>query len=382
MEQRASQVQSSIARGGVVSLPVSVDVESIVNILAVQAAGGVPHPYTGQVPAPSAVNFPDGALCVSTSGSDGLAKVVPFTHANIAAGVRASRSRLLTTATDRWLLCLPLDHVGGLSIIWRMLEAGGTMIVVPYADAAAALELLEPTVASLVPTMVRRLVESHSAELALLRFVLVGGAGLRKSLAETAAILDINLVPTYGMTETGSQVTTASVDPSKRVAGSSGTPLDGMTIEILESGAITVAGPAVFSGYLGEQLREGMFVTGDYGHLDPSGRLFISGRADDVIVSGGENVSLVRVAELISSIEGVDDVCVVGLHDDEWGMIPGAMVISTCEHSTVAEMIRGVTSNSQRPRNLVVRTDIPMLPNGKHDRAAVRSALVAGQSTV
>ena len=363
-------------------MPVSVDVESIVNILAVQAAGGVPHPYTGQVPAPSAVNFPDGVLCVSTSGSDGLAKVVPFTHANIAAGVRASRSRLLTTATDRWLLCLPLDHVGGLSIIWRMLEAGGTMIVVPYADAAAALEILEPTVASLVPTMVRRLVESHSAELALLRFVLVGGAGLRKSLAETAAILDINLVPTYGMTETGSQVTTASVDPSKRVAGSSGTPLDGMTIEILESGAITVAGPAVFSGYLGEQLREGMFVTGDYGHLDPSGRLFISGRVDDVIVSGGENVSLVRVAELISNIEGVDDVCVVGLHDDEWGMIPGAMVISACEHSTVAEMIRGVTSNSQRPRNLVVRTDIPMLPNGKHDRAAVRSALVAGQSTV
>lgn len=377
VEGRASELVGRVSEGLIVPVRVSLDAASIVEILALQVAGAVPLPFVGEAPQLGTSQSLGGAICVTTSGSEGPPKLVPLTYPQIAASVRSSRARLGTGRDDRWLLCLPLSHVGGLSIIWRTLEAGGSMIAVAFEDASDAINSHAPSIASLVPTMVTRLLPSSAEGLAAMRFVLVGGARLGQPLIEAAEGLHINLVPTYGLTEAGSQVTTAPIASDRRVPDSVGLPLDGMTVGVNGEGVVTVDGPSVFSGYVGEDVRRGPFVTNDLGRFDSAGRLFVSGRRDEVIISGGENVHLGSVRETIVGIDGVTDACVVGLDSGIWGTVVAAMIVTSLDASALDEAVLEATARHERPRMVVVTGSIPMLPNGKPDREAVRSVLQA-----
>jgi O-succinylbenzoic acid--CoA ligase len=137
---------------------------------------------------------------------------------------------------------------------------------------------------------------------------------------------------------------------------------------------IAIDGPAVFEGYLGEEPRRGWFTTNDIGWLDADGSLHVEGRADDIIVSGGENVSLGRVASVIGGIDGIDDVCVVGIDGGEWGTVGGAMVVSRLKLELFDTMVEEVLEAHERPKRWLVRDTIARLANGKHDLAAVKEA--------
>jgi O-succinylbenzoic acid--CoA ligase len=267
-----------------------------------------------------------GEYVVFTSGSEGSPKGVRLTQANVVASVEASQSRLGHGRDDAWLCVLPLFHVGGLSILWRQAAAAAPVVLQERFDPAdAASGLGEVAFASFVPTMLRRVLEAGGTGHDRLRAVLIGGAASDVGLLEDARRVGIPAVPTYGMTETCSQV--ATPDPADPLDGSVGPALDGAEIEIGDDGRILVRGPMVSPGYVGEPERSGWFATGDVGRLD-GGRLTVLGRADSVIVTGGENVHPEMVAAAVRSHPGVRDVRVFGIPDTEWGQVVAAEVVT------------------------------------------------------
>ena len=381
VDARAADMRPRFTEWAVVPVEVSLDIDSVIELLAIGHAGGVPLPFTGSQPDLPAPTAPSAAVCIRTSGSSGPPKIVPLTYASTAASVAASRSRLGNGPEDRWLLCLPLDHVGGISIIWRTLESGGSAVVAPFTASGMTIERNEPTIASMVPTMVQRLMDTRPTALASISLVLVGGASISAALWQRCQDADVHLVATYGLTEAGSQVATAIPGDAAVLAGP---PLDGFDVVIVgqdgeavsdgETGIISVDGPAVFGGYLGEVSRQGPFRTRDLGRFDADGRLHVEGRADDVIISGGENVSLGRVAEVIMCLDDVRDVCVVGTNDEEWGEIVCAMVVAEAGLDAISAKVRQELKPHERPKRWLQRNSIPEMANGKQDLTAVREA--------
>lgn len=384
VETRADVIASGVGTDEIVCTEVAVDLDSIIELLAIQVAGGVPLPYIGRPPELPVATVPFGAVCVSTSGSSGVSKVVPLTYENIAASASASRSRLGNDADDRWLLCLPLNHVGGLSVVWRSLEAGGAVIVAPFDVVGGLIETHQPTIASFVPTMVHRLLDENPRAIASIGTILVGGASTGTELWHRSREFGVRLVPTYGTTETSSQVATLASDDDRIARGLVGKPLDGFAVSIVGRdglaevdgvvGRIVVEGDAVFSGYLGESFRSGPWTTDDIGWLTEDGDLFIEGRYDDVVISGGENVSLGWVQNSILGFAGVSDVCVVVLEDERWGMVVCAMVVAESPLDSADPMVRAGLEPHERPKRWLMRNEIPTIVNGKHDVVAVRAA--------
>lgn len=369
---RVASVTADIGTGDVVPVPVRPDLPSIVELLALPAAAVVPLPYSSTSPAIPVRSAPGTLVCVATSGSGGRRRIVPLTMDNVSAAAVASRARLGTGPEDRWLLTLPLDHVGGLSVLYRSVEAGGTVVVSRFDD-RDLLRVTKPTVASVVPTMVHRLLRDDADILAAIGTVLVGGGPLRLRVLDASIAAGVRIVPTYGTTETSSQVATAVPGSPVPHPGYVGPPLDHITLEIDDAGAIAVEGPSVFGGYLGEPPRIAAHRTGDLGRWESDGGLTVLGRADDLVTSGGENVSLNEVADRIEGLAGVADVAVVAVDDDEWGSAVCALVETSLATEAVEERIESALSGPMRPRRIRTTDVIPLLSNGKHDLTAIRA---------
>lgn len=277
---------------------------------------------------------PEARFVVFTSGTSGGERPVVLTGENIAASAAGSQARLGNGAGDRWLGVLPLYHVGGISILWRSAREGGTVVLEEAFDtgrAAAALSSGAIAFASLVPTMLRRVLEETSGPFPGLRAVLVGGGPADPALLAAARRAGLPALQTYGMTETASQVATEAPGEAGRRPGSAGRPLEGFEVRAVDGagralppgseGRLEVRGPAVSPGYLGEAERApgAWYRTGDAGWLDADGYLFVAGRADAVIVTGGENVHPEEVEAVLRECPGVADARVYGEADAEWG---------------------------------------------------------------
>lgn len=259
---------------------------------------------------------------VFTSGSEGEPRGVVLTGENVAASVAGSAQRLGNGPDDGWLAVLPTFHVGGISILWRQAEQGAPVLFEPTFDPSRAAGLLEGAAfASVVPTMLRRLLAAGAVGSKTLRGVLVGGGPADRHLLERAMDAGIPALQTYGMTETTSQVATVAPGEEQIDLGTSGRPIDGAAVRIGEDGRVEVRGPMVSPGYLGEQTREpGTWLrTGDLGEIDDRGRLVVLGRADAVIVTGGEKVHPTAVESALRMVPGVVDARVTGAADPEWG---------------------------------------------------------------
>jgi O-succinylbenzoic acid--CoA ligase len=278
---------------------------------------------------------------VYTSGSTGHRRAAVLTGRNVAAAVAASQERLGTDGDDRWLLVLPLFHVGGLSVLWRSAAAGGTVVLQQSFDpavVAAAFHTGRITVASLVPTMLQRVLDHDPGPYPKLKAVLVGGAAAAPDLVERALAAGLPCLATYGMTETCAQATTVVPGREGDSIGTSGLPLREVQVTITDEsgravpdgviGEIVVSGPTVSPGYAGERPRTGALRTGDLGLLDPAGRLVVVGRVDDMIVSGGENVHPARVESVLISHPRVHQAVVFGRPDPEWGQVVCAAIVA------------------------------------------------------
>jgi O-succinylbenzoic acid--CoA ligase len=280
----------------------------------------------------------DARYVVFTSGSSAPRRGVILTGSQIEASARASADRLESSASDRWLCVLPLGHVGGLSILWRQARVGGAVVLHESFDAAAVADALDGqvTLASVVPTMLRRIVAGAQRPFAGLRAVLVGGGPADVELLVAARTRGIPALQTYGMTETASQVCTE--DPGDLgPPGTAGRPLDGVDIRTVDEdgnpaseGVVEVRGAVVSPGDIDGTVRapNAWMRTGDLGRLDASGRLRVLGRADRVIVTGGENVHPSTVEAALAGVPGVSAVRVTGEPDPEWGTTVVARVVA------------------------------------------------------
>ena len=236
--------------------------------------------------------------------------------------------RLGLEVGDRWLLDLPLYHVGGLGVVVRCVLAGATIAIPPPGTSTAeGVANLRPTHASFVATQLRRLLDA-GADLSSLRAVLLGGSAIPRDLLDRALRQRVPVSVSYGMTETTATVT--ATDPGD-ASGTSGRPLAYRDVRISASGEIEVGGPTVAAVLDGAEIRPlgPWHATGDLGQIDDQGRLVVTGRADLQFVSGGENVRPEAIEAALPALDEVAEAVVVPVLDAEWGARPVALVRPT-----------------------------------------------------
>jgi o-succinylbenzoate---CoA ligase len=318
---------------------------------------------------PPPVLADETAVVIATSGSTGVPKGVQLSAGAMMASATASLRRIGAGPGERWLCCLPTFHISGIGVLVRSLLTGTDPVLVPSVspDVLAASGCAH---VSLVPTQLRRLLDA-SASPGLVRTVLLGGAAAADSLLAEAGAAGWRVITTYGMSETCGGCVYAGV------------PLDDVQVRLGPRGQIEIAGPVLFSGYLGQPelttaaLDGGWFRTTDLGEQGPDGRLVVRGRADDVINTGGEKVVPGEVEAVLGTCEGVADVVVIGLPDPEWGEAVTAFVVPADpgrppQLDRLRSAVREVLPARAAPRNLVFVPEFPLLPSGKPDRAALR----------
>jgi O-succinylbenzoic acid--CoA ligase len=258
-------------------------------------------------------------LAVHTSGTTSAPKLVQLTWGNVEANALGSALALGFDRAERWLCPMPLTHVGGLMVLLRSLVYGtaAQLLPAPFDAAAANHALMHEgvTLASLVPTMLARMLDTGLERPPRLRAVLLGGAPPDPALLDRARAAGVPVAQTYGLTEACSQVCTSAPGEPE----TAGWPLPGLSVELAPDGEILVSGPTVAGG--------GTLHTGDLGRLDARGRLTVVGRKSDTIVSGGENVAPAEVEAVLLAHPAVADAGVFGRPDREWGEAIAARVV-------------------------------------------------------
>jgi O-succinylbenzoic acid--CoA ligase len=326
-------------------------------------AGAAIAPLSPQAPPPSLpASVPAGTLAVIfTSGTTGEPRPVCLTRSNFEASARAGAAVLGVAPEDRWLCCLPVHHVAGFSIFTRCAIFGATVVVEEF-NPVRVKELLESgevTLASLVPTMLARLRDAGLERAPEVRGILLGGGPIPDELLRWAREAGLPVMPTYGMTETCSQIATGA--PGERRAR----PLPGVELRIADDGEILVRGPMVAA--------DGWLHTGDRGRLTEDGLLEVDGRIDDLIVTGGENVAAREVEDALLTHRGVSDAAVLGIEDPEWGRAVTAFVVSDVSGEDLLAHCRGLLEPFKLPKLIVRLDELPRTASGKVMRAALES---------
>jgi O-succinylbenzoic acid--CoA ligase len=353
-------------------------------------------PETYDVPA---MTPNDVQTMLFTSGTTGTPKAVALTATNLAVSAGASAFRLGVLPGDRWYDPLPMYHMGGLAPVYRSVLYGTSVVVEGGSDGfdpdrtVEAMHETAATCVSFVPTMLRRIFDAHDGDPFpdSLRFVLLGGAKAPRSLLQECVARDVPVAPTYGMTETSSQIATATPQEARESLGTVGNPLvftdvtvvdeDERPVSTGETGEIVVSGPTVTAGYYGDvaSTRASFcnhgFRTGDVGYRDERGRLFVLNRADDRIVSGGENVDPGEVLDVLRNNPLVDDAAVMGLPDEEWGERVAALVVGDVSEDELLEFLDDRLAGFKKPKTVVFVDTLPRTASGTVDREAARELL-------
>lgn len=300
------------------------------------------------------------ALVIASSGSTGAPKGIIHTHSSILAGAQASATRLQLSSSDHWLVCIPVSHVGGFSVISRALHTGAALTLLPAFDVAAVEQALRNGVThtSLVATLLSRI------DTSLFRTILLGGSSAPDNLPS-------NVVTTYGMTETGGGVVY------------NGQPLDNVEIRIVD-GEIYLRCPMLMRAYRDDQtisIEDGWYPTGDMGELDVSGKLSVHGRQSDMIITGGENVWPSTVERSLLSHPKIAQVVVRGMPDTTWGQrIVAYVVLDGSAQTSEAKLLSDLREHVKQslpafcaPQQIVVLAEIPRTSLGKVDVQALPS---------
>lgn len=322
------------------------------------------HPLSGAAD----LEEEDATVVIGTSGSTGTPKGVVLTAAALLHSATATLARLGAAPGQRWLCCLPTHHIAGIQVLLRSLVAGSTPEIWPTFDDVVRLGTSSADFVSLVPTMLYRALEA-GVDLTGFRAVLLGGAAASPELLRRAADAGVRVTTTYGMSETGGG------------AVYDGVPLDGVRVAVDADQRIRLGGPVLAAGYrLAPELTSAAFVDGwhrtqDAGRLDADGRLQVLGRLDEIVVSGGVNVSLQEVAQALNAHPQVAQAAAYARSDPEWGQSVVAVVVPRQHAPSLSDLrafVADLAGAAAAPRGLVLVADLPRLPGGKLDRGALR----------
>jgi O-succinylbenzoic acid--CoA ligase len=269
------------------------------------------------------------ATILFTSGSSGRPKAVMHSYGNHHYSARGSNTNIRVGPNDRWLLNLPLCHVSGLSILFRCVQGGAAVVIpAPRESPGQSIAKYQATHLSLVGTQLRRLLGEDLGpdRIGQLGAVLVGGSAVSADLVRRARKAGYPVRTTYGLTEMASQVTTTGQIEPEAAWASSGKLLPHRHLKIGEGGEIMVRGQTLFLGYVDggkvspPRTAGGWFATGDMGELDGDGYLHVTGRKDNLYISGGENVYPEELEAALLEVEGVKRAVAVPVPDPQWGM--------------------------------------------------------------
>ncbi|MCV7090248.1 class I adenylate-forming enzyme family protein [Mycobacterium interjectum] len=351
-----------------------------------------------------AAEFPDPesvAIVLFTSGTTSQPKAVELSHNNLTSYVTGTVEFESAEPSDAALICVPPYHIAGVSAALSNLYAGRKMVYLTNFDADEWVRLVAAervSTATVVPTMLDRIVtvlEGGGHELPSLRSLAYGGSKVGLPLVRRALELlpHVGFVNAYGLTETSSTIAvlgpddhreahSASADHVAKRLGSVGRPVPGIELQIRgedgavlppgESGELFVRGEQVSGRYtgIGSVLDEdGWFPTRDIALLDEDGYLFISGRSDDTIIRGGENIAPAELEEVLIEHAHVHDVAVVGVEDPQWGQAIVAVVVPAAgidpDPEELREHVRKSLRGSRTPDRVVFADELPTTPTGK-----------------
>ena len=314
------------------------DITSGVKILQGGDLGAAGGPLVGDAQG-STMPLDRPATIVFTSGSTGIPKAVLHSYGNYYYNALGCNRNLPLTAGDRWLLDLPLYHVGGLGILFRCLLAGATVVMPDRGETSdVVLDRYEVTHLSVVVTQLHRLLQQpESVRYPFLRYVVLGGSPVPLKLLSRASARGLPVFASYGCTEMTSQVTTTGVDSTTAQRLTSGKLLPYRRLRIGDEGEIQLAGETLFMGYVegGNLSRpvtgDGWFATGDLGRMD-DGYLTVIGRRDSRFFSGGETIHPEEIERTLTDHDGVEQAVVVPIPDEEFGQRCVAFVQPREEH--------------------------------------------------
>jgi O-succinylbenzoic acid--CoA ligase len=315
------------------------------------AALVVDGPLDGNPVEPRRPDEQDAALVVHTSGTTGAPRPVELSYRNVLANALGSAVALGLDPAERWLCPLPLSHVGGLMVLLRSAIYATTAVI----GRVGGTEIHDVTLASLVPTMLARLLDAETEPGPRMRAVLLGGAPADRALLARARDAGWPVAPTYGLTQACSAVTIGEVGD----VDTAGRALPGVTVSLAPDGEIVVSGPTVAG--------RGTLRTGDLGRLDDRGRLIVTGRKADTIVSGGENVAPAEVEAVLREHPAVADAGVFARPHPEWGQAVTARVVLHAQASD-AELRRWAGERLAAykvPKTIEVADTLPRTASGK-----------------
>ncbi|HVL65359.1 MAG TPA: AMP-binding protein [Actinomycetota bacterium] len=353
-----------------------------------RGAGRPPAPFTRKRAVPKVI--------IHTSGTTGAPKGARRDAS--AAGVSALTNLLqvIPYRRDDIVLCpAPLFHSFGLATVTFAIALGATLVLPERFGPEESLRLIErhrATAASFVPVMIRRICnlppEERACDLSSLRVVLASGSAMSPELRRAASeVFGPVVYDLYGSTEAG-WVSIATPEDLEKRPTSVGRPVPGIELALFDGdgkrvaagapGEIFVRSEVAFEGYTGggsRQEREGFLSIGDVGRQDEEGYLFIEGRADDMVVVGGENVYPVEVEAAIEGVPGVQEAAVLGIEDPEYGQVLAAAVVGDVTEQQVIEACRSELASYKVPRRVAVVDDLPRTGTGKVIKARVRELL-------
>jgi o-succinylbenzoate---CoA ligase len=324
-------------------------------------------------------NLHSEALMLFTSGSTGKPKGVLFSFNNLLQSALNVDEFVKHTYEDRWLASLPFYHIGGFSIITRSLLSGCSIFVPPSqttSDIVKSLREKDITLASLVGTQLKKIIDNKIASPESLKYLFIGGGPVNDEFIKQAITLKYPLVKVYGSTETASMVTAVSISEEPEKINSSGKRLGDVSIKITgeSNSEVKIKSGCVADFYFDNnetiplKEEEGFYNSGDIGYIE-NDYLYITDRAKRIIISGGENISAAEIENILLEHPGVKDVFVKPIPDAKWGEVPLAVIAfeihSQAGLSDIIEFVEQKLPTYKQPKRYLILDDIPRNDLGK-----------------
>lgn len=318
------------------------------------------------------------ALIIFSAGTTSESKGVVLTVKNLYYSALGLLEQYPLEKSDCWLAALPFFHIGGISILMRTAMAGYSTYIMPSFDPKKIIELSKQKklIISVVPTMMSELMKFDTENsLKNTRAIIMGGAGANQSLLKEIKSRGLSVLTTYGMTETSSMVTLLSPKDSPSKLNTSGEVLPYREIRISDANHIQVRGKTLFSRFADNTeikiAEDGWYDTGDIGTIDKEGFLNVTGRFDDMIISGGENISLSEIENSLLEIEAVKSAAVIKHDHAKWGQCPVAFVevsLPNIAQEDIKNSLKNKLPGFMMPRKIHILDVLPLNAVGKIDR--------------
>ena len=316
------------------------------------------------------------SLMLFTSGSTEKPKAVIFTFGNFINSVLQTNKLLTPKVNNSWLASLPFYHIGGFMILGRSIINGNTLILpnsLSHFDVMESLINFNPSFISFVSTQMKRIIDENIKPSKNLEAVFLGGGPINEDLITACKKNNWPIIKVYGSTETCSMVSALDLRNKIIKINSAGKELQKNTISVseLNNGEIIVEGESVAKGYFndsGIKLKNGKFYSNDIGFIDNKGYLFIKGRADDIIISGGENIDTNEITKVLLEHPGIKDAFSFGISDKEWGTLLSAAVVLKTKNlkpEKIIDFLKTKLADYKIPKKIFIIDKMPKTDLGK-----------------